>query len=77
MYKFKNFHLEDDSVWYIKMTKKIYYCRIPQPDGTNRFCWVDADDAGGPGETENPLTEADYKRIRGVTEAMFPYHQAI
>jgi hypothetical protein len=77
MYKFRNFHLPNDFVWYIKMTKKIYYCRIPQADGTNRFCWVDAADAGGPGETEHPLTEEAYKRIRGVAEAMFSYHSSI
>ena len=73
MYKFKNYHELDETVRYVKMTEKTYYCRIPNLDGTNRFCWVDADDAGGPGETENPLTEKEYKSVRGITEEMFPY----
>ena len=73
MYKFKNIHESGEVVRYVKMTKKTYYCRIPKSDGTNRFCYLNAEDAGGPGETESPLTEKEYKAVRGVTEQMFPY----
>jgi len=73
MYKFKNFHESGEIVRYVKMTGKTYYCRIPTSDGTNRFCYLDAEDAGGPGETEYPITEKEYKAVRGVTEQMFPY----
>ena len=47
MYKFKNFHESGEIVRYVKMTRKTYYCRIPTSDGTNRFCYLDAEDAGG------------------------------
>ncbi len=73
MYKFKNYHEDGEFVRYIKMTGKIYYCRIPNSEGDNRFCWLDANDAGGPGEEEFPLTEKEYKAIRGISEQMFPY----
>ena len=73
MYKFKNYHDPGEFIRYIKMTSETYYCRIPNKDGTNRFCYLDASDAGGPGETESPLTEKEYKAVRGVSEQMFPY----
>ena len=73
MYKFKNIHESGEVVRYVKMTEKTYYCRIPNSDGTNRFCYLNAEDAGGRGETEFPLTEKEYKAVRGVTEQMFPY----
>ena len=65
MYRFNNRHQTGVDAFYVKFTKELYYCRVCHGDGHNTFhySWVD-----DPGQNEFPLTEQEYKAVRGKTE---------